>query len=152
MIRRPPSSKRTDTLFPSTTLFRSARRQPVYAPGQVRQHLAAALERRLHLPHWPLPFPFRVPQASQNCDAHPLHLPSFALPGATGMRPSADLLRRTQQVLCQVILALEMFMRITHRGMPLRKFLPLVVKLLYSRSDAQRSEEHTSELQSLMRT
>src|SRR3546814_5327574 len=30
--------------------------------------LAAALERRLHLPHWPLPFPFRVPQASQNCD------------------------------------------------------------------------------------
>src|SRR3546814_11335867 len=49
------------------------RRQPVYAPGQVRQHLAAALERRLHLPHWPLPFPFRVPQASQNCDAHPLH-------------------------------------------------------------------------------
>src|SRR3546814_3245362 len=29
MIRRPPRSTRTDTLFPYTTLFRSARRRPV---------------------------------------------------------------------------------------------------------------------------
>src|SRR3546814_11767753 len=28
MIRRPPGSTRTDTLFPYTTLFRSARMQP----------------------------------------------------------------------------------------------------------------------------
>src|SRR3546814_13723408 len=34
MIRRPPRSTRTDTLFPYTTLFRSVRRAPKYpAPG-----------------------------------------------------------------------------------------------------------------------
>src|SRR3546814_6358034 len=34
MIRRPPRSTRTDTLFPYTTLFRSAdRQQPVFARG-----------------------------------------------------------------------------------------------------------------------
>src|SRR3546814_11573996 len=31
MIRRPPRSTRTDTLFPYTTLFRSAQRAPVRA-------------------------------------------------------------------------------------------------------------------------
>src|SRR3546814_13755125 len=33
MIRRPPRSTRTDTLFPYTTLFRSPQRQPVGGPG-----------------------------------------------------------------------------------------------------------------------
>src|SRR3546814_1864930 len=37
MIRRPPRSTRTDTLFPYTTLFRSQR-----APGQVDQRGRAA--------------------------------------------------------------------------------------------------------------
>src|SRR3546814_3116929 len=32
MIRRPPRSTRTDTLFPYTTLFRSIRRIPAHAP------------------------------------------------------------------------------------------------------------------------
>src|SRR3546814_20550499 len=32
MIRRPPRSTRTDTLFPYTTLFRSERRSPVRWP------------------------------------------------------------------------------------------------------------------------
>src|SRR3546814_2301996 len=32
MIRRPPRSTRTDTLFPYTTLFRSARRERAPAP------------------------------------------------------------------------------------------------------------------------
>src|SRR3546814_16483152 len=35
MIRRPPRSTRTDTLFPYTTLFRSAR-LPVFVVGQQR--------------------------------------------------------------------------------------------------------------------
>src|SRR3546814_11025952 len=48
MIRRPPRSTRTDTLFPYTTLFRSLLDQPVQAPaglalrqllGQPRQQL-----------------------------------------------------------------------------------------------------------------
>src|SRR3546814_16031592 len=33
MIRRPPRSTRTDTLFPYTTLFRSARRRQPHAAG-----------------------------------------------------------------------------------------------------------------------
>src|SRR3546814_4785123 len=33
MIRRPPRSTRTDTLFPYTTLFRSDRRAPAVAPA-----------------------------------------------------------------------------------------------------------------------
>src|SRR3546814_4148438 len=36
MIRRPPRSTRTDTLFPYTTLFRSHRR-PVLAPPRVQR-------------------------------------------------------------------------------------------------------------------
>src|SRR3546814_2848172 len=34
MIRRPPRSTRTDTLFPNTTLFRSRRRPVPYDPGE----------------------------------------------------------------------------------------------------------------------
>src|SRR3546814_7307379 len=33
MIRRPPRSTRTDTLFPYTTLFRSRRGQPFFGAG-----------------------------------------------------------------------------------------------------------------------
>src|SRR3546814_8199561 len=46
MIRRPPRSTRTDTLFPYTTLFRSLRHRPrrqdrTLAPALVRQGLPA---------------------------------------------------------------------------------------------------------------
>src|SRR3546814_3779341 len=44
MIRRPPRSTRTDTLFPYTTLFRS--RDPVAAEGAVQRR------RRLRLDRW----------------------------------------------------------------------------------------------------
>src|SRR3546814_10728783 len=40
MIRRPPRSTRTDTLFPYTTLFRSARRVTTL-PGRPRRTLGA---------------------------------------------------------------------------------------------------------------
>src|SRR3546814_5400881 len=59
MIRRPPRSTRTDTLFPYTTLFRSGRRMTtplssppggdriaVIGPGYVGLPLAVALARR----------------------------------------------------------------------------------------------------------
>src|SRR3546814_8161030 len=45
MIRRPPSSTRTDTLFPYTTLFRSPRAPPAAAGRTLRSRLAAALRR-----------------------------------------------------------------------------------------------------------
>src|SRR3546814_5431965 len=40
MIRRPPRSTRTDTLFPYTTLFRSARAEQIgeARPGQLAAH------------------------------------------------------------------------------------------------------------------
>src|SRR3546814_17475723 len=51
MIRRPPRSTRTDTLFPYTTLFRSQGRAEIPQPGQSqgnldRQRQAAALDGR----------------------------------------------------------------------------------------------------------
>src|SRR3546814_21001674 len=42
MIRRPPRSTRTDTLFPYTTLFRSELVQPLSAPGADQPAQAAA--------------------------------------------------------------------------------------------------------------
>src|SRR3546814_3754531 len=43
MIRRPPRSTRTDTLFPYTTLFRSPLRQPDAGRSRVAWALAAVL-------------------------------------------------------------------------------------------------------------
>src|SRR3546814_2035132 len=42
MSRRPPTSTRTDTLFPSTTLFRSCHRQPHGAAGVAAHATAGA--------------------------------------------------------------------------------------------------------------
>src|SRR3546814_15290071 len=39
MIRRPPRSTRTDTLFPYTTLFRSAGRQVAHRVGSYKKRL-----------------------------------------------------------------------------------------------------------------
>src|SRR3546814_15880833 len=41
MIRRPPRSTRTDTLFPYTTLFRSKRNPAVFLSGGNHMHLPA---------------------------------------------------------------------------------------------------------------
>src|SRR3546814_8397482 len=38
MIRRPPRSTRTDTLFPYTTLFRSSSRRPSMNIGSIKQN------------------------------------------------------------------------------------------------------------------
>src|SRR3546814_13318450 len=44
MIRRPPRSTRTDTLFPHTTLFRSDRRLARKTPVEERAGIAAKVE------------------------------------------------------------------------------------------------------------
>src|SRR3546814_8467693 len=41
MIRRPPRSTRTDTLFPYTTLFRSGQPQTAEVPNHRHRHAAA---------------------------------------------------------------------------------------------------------------
>src|SRR3546814_7290214 len=104
MIRRPPRSKRTDTLFPYTTLFRSVLRtrlgdQVVQAQAfdQPQRLAAAAFAHRLH--------------RHDRADAE--HQPEQGQPGAQAAAPE------------------------------------LLDGLAPDRG--QRSEEHTSELQSLMR-
>src|SRR3546814_7531490 len=49
LIRRPPRSKRNDTLFPYTTLFRSQHRQHYRHPQGCRASCEALLSSR---PHW----------------------------------------------------------------------------------------------------
>src|SRR3546814_1551254 len=54
MIRRPPRSTRTDTLFPYTTLFRSAvGHLDLRGPAEV-MHLTEHRADAAHLPHQPL--------------------------------------------------------------------------------------------------
>src|SRR3546814_11275641 len=43
MVRRPPRSTRTDTLFPYTTLFRSAHLADELAGAEITQHQLAAV-------------------------------------------------------------------------------------------------------------
>src|SRR3546814_7696553 len=50
MIRRPPRSTRTDTLFPYTTLFRSAGDHLVGAVDSARLHLRRRLDPGTSLP------------------------------------------------------------------------------------------------------
>src|SRR3546814_4410641 len=49
MIRRPPRSTRTDTLFPYTTLFRSIARRQAVQQHLVGHHAAAVQARRARL-------------------------------------------------------------------------------------------------------
>src|SRR3546814_8176093 len=103
MIRRPPRSTRTDTLFPYTTLFRSARRRLHRGP----------VAGDLHRPEVGEP----EPSLDRRHDHRGLRLPPPAL------RPD----RRT--------------------ALPERRYGRVPPD-----AAADRSEEHTSELQSLMRT
>src|SRR3546814_11785084 len=61
MIRRPPKSTRTDTLFPYTTLFRSVAQQRGALPRGVRQRAGVLLGARLlGSPRLPQPPSFPV--------------------------------------------------------------------------------------------
>src|SRR3546814_4020044 len=104
MIRRPPRSTRTDTLFPYTTLFRS--------PQTLRDLVEACRDERCHRVH-----PSHVPPEL------PLHR-SVQLARNSGERRSAD---RPLQLGAA---------KLTQQPAGVLR---------------ARSEEHTSELQSLMR-
>src|SRR3546814_7634453 len=99
MIRRPPRSTRTDTLFPYTTLLRSA------VPAHARRRVARALSRGAR---------------DRPCRRQPQ-----PVTGVDG-RQSAWCLRRDRR----------------RGGAPLQNLFDVRF---------ERSEEHTSELQSLMR-
>src|SRR3546814_5205586 len=118
MIRRPPRSTRTDTLFPYTTLFRS------------RASIRARSSRPVKLKP-----PERHPTECD--DGGPASGPPFSFAGS-GSFARSGLLRigRREDDADQDHVDLVM---------PERQHQRLVVE------EAVRSEEHTSELQSLMR-
>src|SRR3546814_6485286 len=105
MIRRPPRSTRTDTLFPYTTLFRSRSLHP--RVPRWTSEIQIVRYRRLGLPD-----------------------------GPTGLSNLETSLRNRS---------------INPPGVRLNEFIAVILRLpsLYGRN--VRSEEHTSELQSLMR-
>src|SRR3546814_8997330 len=127
MIRRPPRSTRTDTLFPYTTLFRSPR-------GGARPGAAKAPGQEDLFPHTQ-----GTQRAPRGADGHagarcralgpPLHPVLRAAP-ATGPGRAAH--QRAHRVVPGDAGA--------HGGLR-----------LYGAERPRRSEEHTSELQSLMR-
>src|SRR3546814_8096252 len=109
MIRRPPRSTRTDTLFPYTTLFRSLRRPPHHRrKDEVRDH--------------PLPETTPRPRTLGS------HAPHPRIPTTPPNRRLTDIGASTQ------------LWRASGRSCR-----PT------SSTSSGRSEEHTSELQSLMR-
>src|SRR3546814_1255460 len=107
MIRRPPRSTRTDTLFPYTTLFRSLRRM-VVAIGPA--------------PHT---------NAYQSRTGHRRHACNATLPG--GRRSSCD---RSEEHTSE----LQSLMRLSYAVFCLKK------------KNKSRSEDHTSEPKSLQHT
>src|SRR3546814_7490087 len=113
MIRRPPRSTRTDTLFPYTTLFRSVRRLPGGGRGQDRRVHPAKL------------FDRRAIERDHACRA--VVVDRLALQAA---------LDHFAERRAQLVSPVAVFARQVERHI--------------RRHD--RSEEHTSELQSLMRT
>src|SRR3546814_7657832 len=114
MIRRPPRSTRTDTRFPYTTLFRSARRRRARRDAQGHASRATALD---HLRQW---------NRVQPLSAHR----QPARPQRLLLRPARPVAKRRR--------------RKRHRKAPPKPPPKNQPRQL-------RSEEHTSELQSLMR-
>src|SRR3546814_5066020 len=132
MIRRPPRSTRTDTLLPYTTLFRSARaEQPRDVRGQRRAGIAVMpLEMGSHDPRR---LAERQPQQHE-ADDHIGDLAEVA---------HVEKLRRE---------AAEHRDRARRRAQ--QRAPPHAIRQIArgdDREHAERSEEHTSELQSLMR-
>src|SRR3546814_1722714 len=113
MIRRPPRSTRTDTLFPYTTLFRSAQTSSVFCvrskPSRVRRKFNLAFCAGLN---------------------EPLFQPAF-IPHIT-----ASCLSAAFSALSSFCLGVQI------------SIFAFAIMVLHP---AMRSEEHTSELQSLMR-
>src|SRR3546814_1880956 len=128
MLRRPPISTRTDTLFPYTTLFRSRRHR---ATAYVRGH---------------------------QCVRQPADVVHGGGEGKAAVRPvrsdPASELRREERDACR------RYFRRRARELPVRLGKPGSAEVqgqratprVQSVAGGKRSEEHTSELQSLMRS
>src|SRR3546814_994924 len=127
MIRRPPRSTRTDTLFPYTTLFRSDRRFGVLPGGGEGVDVAADAEIFAASGEDDGAYvPLRRASLRQFMKAEcEFRIDGVALFGACQRQP------------CDAVINVESDGRTVHRAPAF--------------SACRRSEEHTSELQSLMR-
>src|SRR3546814_2570043 len=128
MIRRPPRSTRTDTLFPYTTLFRSGEADARYHQDPERKGDGAGLREHERGGHAQAGAPEVEPQILRRLDA----------PG--------DNQRRAEGA--------RAFHRHEHTGRERAETEFLFPDHRYQRhvdEAPERSEEHTSELQSLMR-
>src|SRR3546814_9145983 len=134
MIRRPPRSTRTDTLFPYTTLFRSRQGLTFHDPDPARLAVRGKQDVARHRE-----------RSRQGCAAY-LFRPCAVPDGAADLALGRRLADRLVRGLCH-----GMRWRVARHdrrdqqgGRPAR-LCALARYLEY------RSEEHTSELQSLMR-
>src|SRR3546814_4873555 len=135
MIRHTPQSTRTDTLFPSTTLFQSRARAIIVSAGSDDTSILITLTAR-HLAH-DIPISVTVRnsdnellarQAGATTVINPVSFAGLLLAGSTHGEHIADYLADLATSSGRVQLAERMI-----------------------GPDEHRSEEHTSELQSLMR-
>src|SRR3546814_6127752 len=125
MIRRPPRSTRTDTLFPYTTLFRS----PETADGRRSPPLPPAARRRAHGQWAPIPGKRRERRPDPPSGGSP------AGPAPRARLQASGPAREDGRACPPAIGEQRQRARLSQRHRPARG----------------RSEEHTSELQSLMR-
>src|SRR3546814_1172757 len=149
MIRRPPRSTRTDTLFPYTTLFRSQRQRFV-------DHRVDDIDERHAREHSAPQFGRLIVNRAHHLSARRAALDrDFDRAGIFGGDQafgdvdevvervfSLGRLAREIPGAAQIVAAANMRDRIDH---------PAAAEAEARRREARRSEEHTSELQSLMR-
>src|SRR3546814_6524525 len=121
MIRRPPRSTRTDTLVPYTTLFRSRRAGPRDDARLSGNRVAAALSAQLDIRSY---FFFSVRVFGPSGFAGAAGIAAAVATAATAACDAADESART---------------------------FSTIAKIAVMSCGSTRSEEHTSELQSLMR-
>src|SRR3546814_6264008 len=132
MIRRPPRSTRTDTLFPYTTLFRSVDAQPI-------DHRFAERRDGLRLG---IDGPARLQQTDQKDQYDPRSQEDQrVIDGRRANGPQGDI----------ASFAVRVDTKDIARDALLPRFVGIILRLGFDRPIANRSEEHTSELQSLMR-
>src|SRR3546814_13726732 len=81
MIRRPPRSTRTDTLFPYTTLFRStlSRLSVRNGPGSRLRHWCSSQYLRISPLHWEFHYPLPL-SSNAVSNAHPRLSPGLSRP------------------------------------------------------------------------
>src|SRR3546814_8121972 len=134
MIRRPPRSTRTDTLFPYTTLFRSGHGDGALAIGEVEAPLGQG---KLLLGHWRYTAQFDRNDGSGSAKGNAGTYVRAELPLLAHDDRRIDAFARLGTASDRF----NMFDRFAGGGLKFGGWVP---------GRPERSEEHTSELQSLM--